>query len=168
MKPGLPERRTHDYRRHGITSLFAALDIATGTVVGKCYAQHRHQEFLKFLRLIDREVPPELDVHLIMDNYGTHKHPRVRGWLTRHPRYHVHFTPTSTSWINQVERWFSTLTQKQIRRGSFRSVRALIKKINQYLEHHNQNPKPFAWAKSADEIFATIYAMCKDVSVSPH
>ncbi len=168
MRLGQPERRTHDYRRHGIASLFAALDIATGTVMGRCYQRHRHQEFLKFLRLLDRQVPPAYDVHLILDNYGTHKHPRVRGWLARHPRYHLHFTPTGASWLNQVERWFATLTQKQIRRGSFTSVRDLIAKITQYLELYNRHPKPLVWVKSADEIFATVQAMCKDVSVSPH
>lgn len=168
MRPGMPEKRTHDYVRHGIASLFAALDIASGNVVGKCYMRHRHQEFLKFLRLIDSQVPPELDVHLILDNYGTHKHPRVRGWFAKHPRYHIHFTPTGASWLNQVERFFSTLTQKQIRRGSYTSVRDLIVKINRYLEIYNHNPKPFAWTKSADEIFETIYAMCKDISGSAH
>lgn len=168
LRPGLPERRTHDYIRHGITSLFAALDIASGNVLGKCYLRHRHQEFLKFLRLIDCQVPPELDVHLILDNYGTHKHPRVRGWFARHHRYHLHFTPTGASWLNQVERFFATLTQKQIRRGSYTSVRDLIVKINRYLELSNHNPKPFVWTKSADEIFETIYAMCQDTSGSPH
>jgi len=168
MHPGLPERRTHDYIRHGIASLFAALDIASGTVLGKCYLQHRHQEFLRFLRLIDRQVPTELDVHLILDNYGTHKHPRVRGWFAKHPRYHLHFTPTGASWLSQVERFFSTLTQKQIRRGSYTSVRDLIVKINRYLEIYNHNPKPFVWTKSADEISQTIYAMCQDTSVSGH
>jgi transposase len=168
MRLGQPERRTHDYRRHGIASLFAALDIATGTVTGQCYQRHRHQEFLKFLRLLDRQVPPAYDVHLVLDNYGTHKHPRVRGWLARHPRYHLHFTPTGASWLNQVERWFATLTQKQIRRGSFTSVRDLIAKITHYLGLYNRNPKPLVWVKSADEILATVQAMCKDVSVSPH
>jgi putative transposase len=168
MRLGQPERRTHDYHRHGIASLFAALDIATGTVMGQCYRRHRHQEFLRFLRLLDREVPSELAVHLVLDNYGTHKHPRVRGWLARHPRYHLHFTPTGASWLNQVERWFATLTQQQIRRGSFTSVRDLVLKITRYLEHYNHHPRPFVWTKSADAIFETIYAMCKDVSVSAH
>ncbi len=168
MSLGQCERRTHDYWRHGIASLFAALDIASGTVIGECYRQHRHQEFLKFLRLVDSQVPPELDVHMVLDNYGTHKHPRVRGWLARHSRFHLHFTPTGASWINQVERWFAALTRKQIRRGSFSSVRDLILKIKRYLAHYNDNPKPFAWTKSADEIFQTIYAMCKDISVSGH
>ena len=168
MRLGHPERRTHDYERHGIASLFAALDIASGKVIGKCYAQHRHQEFLRFLRLVDDEVPARLEVHLVLDNYGTHKHPRVRRWLALHPRYHLHFTPTGASWLNQVERWFATLTQKQIRRGSFSSVRDLILKINRYLELYNDNPRPFSWTKSADEIFETIYAMCKETSGSAH
>ncbi len=168
MRLGRAERRTHDYERHGIASLFAALDIASGKVIGKCYAQHRHQEFLRFLRLLDGQVPARLDVHLVLDNYGTHKHPRVRRWLAQHPRYHLHFTPTGASWLNQVERWFATLTQKQIRRGSFSSVRDLILKINRYLELYNDNPRPFTWTKSADEIFETIYAMCKETSGSAH
>ena len=168
MRLGHPERRTHDYERHGITSLFAALDIASGKVIGKCYAQHRHQEFLKFLRLIDGQVPAGMDVHLVLDNYGTHKHPRVRRWLAQHPRYHLHFTPTGASWLNQVERWFATLTRKQIRRGSFTSVRDLILKINRYLQLYNDNPRPFTWTKSADEIFETMHAMCKDISGSAH
>lgn len=168
LRPGSPERRTHDYERHGIASLFAALDIASGKVIGKCYAQHRHQEFLKFLRVIDKEVPSELDIHLVVDNYGTHKHPRVRRWLASHSRYTLHFTPTGASWLNQVERWFATLTQKQIRRGSFTSVRDLILKVNRYLELYNDNPRPFAWTKSANDIFETIYAMCKETSGSAH
>ncbi len=168
MRLGQPERRTHDYHRHGVTSLFAALDIATGTVLGRCYRRHRHQEFLRFLRLLDRQVPAELAVHIVVDNYGTHKHPRVRGWLARHPRYHLHFTPTGASWLNQVERWFATLTQKQIRRGSFTSVRDLVLKIKRYLDLYNHNPRPFVWTKTADAIFGTLYAMCKDVSVSAH
>lgn len=168
MRLGHPEQRTHDYERHGIASLFAALDVASGKVIGQCYARHRHQEFLKFLRLVDREVRTEFDVHLILDNYRTHKHPRVRRWLARHPRYHLHFTPTGASWINQVERFFATLTQKQIRRGSFTSVRDLILKINRYLQLYNDNPRPFHWTKSADEIFETMYAMCKATSESAH
>jgi transposase len=168
MRLGHPERRTHDYQRHGIASLFAALDVASGKVIGKCYARHRHQEFLGFLRLVDRQVPALFDVHLILDNYGTHKHPRVRRWLARHPRYHLHFTPTGASWLNQVERFFATMTQKQIRRGSFTSVRDLILTINRYLQLYNDNPRPFRWTKSADEIFETIYAMCKTTSESAH
>lgn len=168
LRLGHPAGRTHDYHRHGITSLFAALDIATGAVVGECYARHRHQEFLRFLRLLDQQVPSELAVHLVLDNYGTHKHPRVRGWLARHPRYHLHFTPTGASWLNQVERWFASLTQKQIRRGSFTSVRDLVLKIKRYLDLYNHHPRPFVWTKSADEIFGTLYAMCKDISVSAH
>ncbi|MGH7411550.1 MAG: IS630 family transposase [Candidatus Methylomirabilis sp.] len=166
LRLGHPAGRTHDYRRHGITSLFAALDIATGTVVGECYARHRHQEFLRFLQLLDRQVPPALAVHVVLDNYGTHKHPRVRGWLARHPRYHLHFTPTGASWLNQVERWFASLTQRQIRRGSFTSVRDLVLKIKRYLDLYNHHPRSFVWTKSADEIFTTLYAMCKDISVS--
>ena len=168
MRPGQCERRAHDYWRHGIASLFAALDIADGKVIGKCYRRHRHQEFLKFLRLIEEEVPSELDLHLVLDNYGTHKHPKVRRWLLRHPRYHLHFTPTGASWLNQVERWFAALTCKQIRRGSFTSVRDLVLKIKRYLDHYNDDPRPFVWTKSADEIFQTIYAMCKETSVSGH
>ncbi len=168
MHLGRPERRTHDYERHGIASLFAALDVASGKVIGKCYVHHRHQEFLRFLRLIDREVPAELEIHLIVDNYGTHKHPRVRRWLARHPRFHLHFTPTGASWLNQVERWFATLTQKQIRRGSFTSVRDLMLKINRYLQFYNDNPRPFRWTKSANDIFETVYAMCKETSGSAH
>lgn len=168
MQLDRPERRSHDYERHGIASLFAALDVASGKVIGHCYARHRHQEFLKFLRLVDREVRIEFDVHLILDNYRTHKHPRVRRWLARHPRYHLHFTPTGASWLNQVERFFATLTQKQIRRGSFTSVRDLILKINRYLKLYNDNPRPFSWTKSADEIFETMYAMCKATSESAH
>ena len=168
MQLGRPERRTHDYERHGIASLFAALDVASGKVIGRCYTHHRHQEFLRFLRLIDREVPAELEIHLIVDNYGTHKHPRVRRWLARHPRFQLHFTPTGASWLNQVERWFATLTQKQIRRGSFTSVRDLMLKIHRYLQLYNDNPRPFSWTKSANEIFETLYAMCKETSGSGH
>jgi transposase len=168
MRPGQCERRTHDYWRHGIASLFAAFDVANGEVIGKCYRRHRHQEFLKFLKLIDEQVPPELDIHMVLDNYRTHKHATVRRWLARHPRYHLHFTPTSASWLNQVERWFAALTRKQIRRGSFSSVRDLMLKIKRYLDLYNDNPKPFVWTKSADQIFETIYAMCKHVSVSGH
>jgi transposase len=168
MRLGQPERRTHDSTRHGIASLFAALDVVSGTVIGQCDARHRHQEFLRFLRLVDQQVPPLLDVHLILDNDGTHKHPRVRRWLARHPRYHLHFTPTDASWLNQVERWFATLTQKQIRRGSFTSVRDLMLKIKRYLALYNDHPRPFTWTKSAHEIFETVYAMCKATSESAH
>jgi transposase len=168
LAPGVPERRTHDYMRHGTTSLFAALDIATGKVIGQLHRRHRSQEFLKFLRTIDASVPTDLDVHLIMDNYGTHKTPAVQRWLVRHSRFHVHFTPTSASWLNQVERWFATLTQKQIRRGTHRSTQQLEKAIRMYLEIYNEDPKPFVWSKSADEILASIRRFCMRTSDSGH
>ena len=154
LRPGLPEQRTHDYERNGTTSLFAALDIATGRVIGQCYRRHRHQEFLKFLEVIDSKIPSDLDVHLVMDNYGTHKTPKVVRWFARHPHYRIHFTPTSASWINQVERWFAEITEKRIRRGSFDGVRSLEKAIHEYMDHNNQNPKPFVWTKDADLILA--------------
>jgi transposase len=142
LRPGLPEQRTSDYERHGTTSLFAALDVATGQVIGKCHRRHRHQEFLKFMELVESKLPPEAqEVHLVMDNYGTHKTPAVIRWFARHPRYHLHFTPTSGSWVNQVERWFAEITEKRIRRGSFTSVSSLEKAIREYLEHHNENQK---------------------------
>ena len=168
LAPGVPERRTHDYMRHGTTSLFAALDIATGEVIGQLHRRHRSNEFLKFLRTIEASVPAELDVHLIMDNYGTHKTPTVRAWFTRHPRFHVHFTPTSASLLNQVERWFATLTQKQIRRGTHRSTRQLEDAIRQYLNTYNESPKPFIWTKTADDILATIERFCLRISNSQH
>lgn len=168
LAPGIPERRTHDYERHGTTSLFAALDIATGEVIGELHRRHRSTEFLKFLRTIEASVPAALDVHLIMDNYGTHKTPTVRSWFARHPRFHVHFTPTSASWLNQVERWFATLTQKQIRRGTHRSTRQLEDAIRQYLDSYNADPKPFVWTKSADDILATIERFCLRISNSQH
>jgi transposase len=152
--------------RHGTTSLFAALDIATGEVIGQLHRRHRSHEFLKFLRTIETSVPAELDVHLIMDNYGTHKTPTVRAWFARHPRFHVHFTPTSASWLNQVERWFATLTQKQIRRGTHRSTRQLEDAIRQYLAIYNEDPKPFVWTKTADDILATIERFCLRISNS--
>lgn len=168
LAPGVPERRTHDYMRHGTTSLFAALDVATGKVIGRLHRRHRSQEFLKFLRTIDASVPADLDVHLIMDNYGTHKTPAVQRWMARHPRFQVHFTPTSASWLNQVERWFATLTQKQIRRGTHRSTQQLEKAIRAYLEIYNEEPKPFVWSKSADEILASIKRFCLRTSDSRH
>jgi transposase len=149
---GYIEQRTHDYERHGTTCLFAALNILTGKVLGQCHTQHRHQEFLKFLRSIDQEVPPHLDVHVILDNYGTHNTPKVRNWLHRHPRFTFHFTPTGASWINQVERFFAEITRKRIRRGTFRSVKELERAIYDYLAHHNENPKPFVWTATAEEI----------------
>lgn len=168
LRPGLPEQRTHDYERHGTTSLFAALDVATGKVIGECHRRHRHQEFLQFLQLVDSRVPPDVDVHLILDNYGTHKSPKVVRWFARHPRYHLHFTPTSASWLNQVERWFANLTEKRIRRGSFDSVRSLEKAIRDYLEHNDKDPKPFIWTADADLILGKVQRLCERISDSGH
>ena len=168
LAPGIAERRTHDYARHGTTTLFAALDVATGEVMGQLHRRHRGSEFLQFLRTIEVNVPAKLDVHLIMDNYGTHKTPKVRAWFARHPRFHVHFTPTSASWLNQVERWFATLTDKQIRRGTHRSRRQLEDCIRQYLDTYNTDPKPFVWTKSADDIMASIERFCLRTSNSGH
>jgi len=163
LAPGIPERRTHDYMRHGTTTLFAALDIATGEVIGELHRRHRSSEFLQFLRTIDANVPADLDVHLVMDNYGTHKTPSIKNWFARHPRFQVHFTPTSASWLNQVERWFATLTEKYIRRGTHRSTRQLEEAIRHYLDVYNANPRPFAWSKSADEILASLERFCARV-----
>ena len=168
LAPGIPERRTHDYMRHGTTTLFAALDIATGEVIGELHRRHRSAEFLKFLRTIEANVPADLQVHLVMDNYGTHKTAAIKAWFARHPRFQVHFTPTSASWINQVERWFATLTEKYIRRGTHRSTQQLEQAIRKYLELNNANPKPFAWAKSADDILASIERFCLRISNSGH
>jgi transposase len=160
MRPGQPARRSHDYKRHGTTSLFAALDIATGHVIGKCYPRHRATEFRKFLDEIEANVPKDLEVHLVMDNYATHKTPLIRKWLARRPRWHVHLTPTSSSWLNQVERFFALLTDKQIRRGIHRSVAALHDTITSFIDGHNADPKPFRWTKSADDILASIERFC--------
>jgi transposase len=160
MRPGQPARRSHDYKRHGTTSLFAALDIATGRVIGKCYARHRAIEFRKFLDAIEAAVPADLDVHLVIDNYATHKAPLIRNWFNRRPRWHVHLTPTSSSWINQVERFFALLTERQIRRGIHRSVVALKAAITTFIDQHNADPKPFRWTKSADDILASIERFC--------
>ena len=168
LAPGIPERRTHDYMRHGTTTLFAALDIATGEVIGELHRRHRSSEFLQFLRTIEASVPPQLEVHLVMDNYGTHKTSSIKAWFARHPRFHVHFTPTSASWLNQVERWFASLTEKYIRRGTHRSTRQLEQAIRQYLDIHNANPKPFVWTKSADDILASIERFCLRISNSGH
>jgi transposase len=168
MRPGQPERRTHDYVRHGTTSLFAALDVATGKVIGQCHRRHRAAEFRKFLDTIDANVPANLEVHLIADNYGTHKTASIRSWLAKRPRFHVHFTPTSASWVNLVERFFATLTAKQIRRGSFRSTHELETKIKNYLAIHNQDPKPFIWTKTADEILNSIARFCVRTSGTGH
>ncbi|SEU46867.1 Transposase [Burkholderia cepacia] len=151
LVPGISERRTHDYMRHGTTTLFAALDIGTGEVIGELHRRHRSSEFLQFLRTIDANVPADLEVHLVMDNYGMHKTPSIKNWFARHPRFQVHFTPTFASWLNQVERWFATLTEKYIRRGTHRSTRQLEEAIRHYLDVYNANPRPFAWSKSADE-----------------
>ncbi|MGC2402344.1 MAG: IS630 family transposase [Acidobacteriaceae bacterium] len=156
MRAGQQERRTHDYKRHGVTSLFAALDIATGSILGKCYRRHRSVEFLDFLKKIDGAVPVDLDIHLVLDNYGTHKTALVRQWLHKRPRYHLHFTPTHASWLNQVERWFALLTQRQIKRGSHRSIQELEAAIREFIAAHNQQPQPFRWTKSADQILASI------------
>ena len=160
MRPGQAERRSHDYKRHGTTSLFAALDIATGRVIGKCYGRHRAAEFRKFLDEIEAAVPDELDVHLVMDNYATHKTPLIRNWLAKRPRWHVHLTPTSSSWLNQVERFFALITERKIRRGIYRSVAALRAEIMSFIEHHNDHPKPFQWTKSADDILKSIERFC--------
>lgn len=168
MRPGQMERRTHDYTRHGTTSLFAALDTKTGTVIGQLHRRHRSLEFRKFLDTIDVEVPTNLDIHLIMDNYGTHKTPRIRRWLAKRPRFHVHFTPTSASWLNLVERWFAALTQKQIKRGAHPSTRALETAIRQYIAVTNEAPKPFVWTKTADEILASIARFCHRISETGH
>ena len=168
LRPGQVERRAHDYRRHGTTSLFAALDLATGHVLGECHRRHRAIEFRKFLTTIDTTVPADLDVHLILDNYSTHKTPAVRRWLVKRPRYHVHFTPTSASWLNLVERWFAALTTKQLRRGVHRSTRELHVAIKTYLATYNEQPKPFVWTKTADEILATLARFCHRISDSGH
>ena len=166
MMPGVPERRTHNYVRHGTTSLFAALDVATGFVIGKCYKRHRTAEFLGFLKEIDRRVPGDLEIHIVMDNYATHKAPPIRTWLARRPRYHVHFTPTSASWINQVERWFAELTRKQLQRGVHTSVGQLEADIAAFVEAHNADPKPYRWTKSADEILAAVKRFCHKVDAT--
>lgn len=163
MKPGFPEKRTHDYYRHGTTSLFAALDVASGEVLGRCYRQHRHQEFLRFLKVIDKEFPKDMELHLILDNYQTHKTAETQRWLIRHPRFRLHFIPTSTSWLNQVELWFAKITTQRIRRGSFNAVRELEQAIMDYIENHNHNPKPFAWTATADSIFDKIKAICERI-----
>lgn len=160
MRPGQVERRTHDYSRHGVTSLFAALDAHTGKVIGRCHRRHRSVEFRKFLDTIDANVPAALDVHLIVDNYSTHKTALIQRWLAKRPRFHIHFTPTSASWLNLVERWFAKLTEKQLRRGVHPSTQLLEEAIYQYLDVTNENPKPFIWTKTADEILAHIARFC--------
>ena len=168
MRPGQVERRTHDYRRAGTTSLFAALDAATGAVIGKCYRRHRTTEFRRFLDEIDGSVPIELDVHLILDNYGTHKTALIHEWLLKRPRFHLHFTPTSASWLNLVERWFAGLTEKQIKRGSHRTTIELERAIDQYLQTCNTDPRPFIWTKSADDILASLSRFMSRIADSGH
>ena len=170
MRPGQAERRTHDYVRHGTTSLFAALDAATGKVVGKCHRRHRHQEFLSFMQWVDEHVPRTrgMEVHLILDNDATHKTPRVRRWFAKRPYYRLHFTPTSASWLNLVERFFAELTTKRVRRGVFRSTRQLERAIMEYLDHHNTHPKPFSWTSTADDILKKIKRFCERTSDSGH
>lgn len=165
---GVAERRSHDYVRHGTTTLFAALDLATGQVIGELHRRHRSAEFLKFLRTIDQNVPVDLDIHLVMDNYGTHKTSTVKAWFARNARFHLHFTPTSGSWLNLVERWFALLSQRQIKRGSHRSTAELEKAIRHFLHTHNDNPKPFVWHKSADEIIDSVGRFCKRINDSVH
>jgi transposase len=161
-QPGLPMKKgrcgtmTHDYKRNGTTTLFAALDVLKGEVIGRCMPRHRHQEFLKFLKIIDRNTPPSLALHCIVDNYATHKKQEVRDWLAHHPRFHFHFIPPSSSWLNLVERWFANITNQRIRRGSFSSVAELEAAIQEYIEHNNQNPKPFVWTKSASHIIQKV------------
>jgi transposase len=172
-QPGLPMKkgrcgtRTHDYKRNGTTCLFAALNVLDGTVIGTCYPRHRHEEFLKFLRTIDRETPQGLDLHLILDNYGTHKHPTVKQWLKKHPRFHLHFTPTSSSWLNLVERWLGELTRKRLRRGVFRSVPDLIAAIEEFIRLNNEHPQRFVWTKKVDEILEKV-SHCKAVIETLH
>jgi transposase len=172
-QPGLPMKKgrcgtmTHDYKRNGTTCLFAALNVLEGTVIGSCYPRHRNVEFLKFLRQIHRETPAGLDLHLVLDNYGTHNHDHVHQWLKTHPRFHLHFTPTSSSWLNLVERWFGEITRKRIRRGVFKSVPELIEAIQEFIRINNQNPKPFVWTKNVDQILEKV-GHCKAVTETPH
>ena len=168
MGLGYVEGVTHDYVRHGTTTLFAALDIANGSVITQCKPQHRHQEFLGFLRHLDTQVPADLDVHLICDNYATHKHAKVKAWLARRPRYHLHFTPTYSSWLNQVERWFALITNQAIRRGSFDSVPDLKRQINQFVENYNAHPKPFQWTATADSILDKLARLSKVICGTAH
>jgi transposase len=160
LRPGQAERRTHDYKRHGTTSLFAALDVAAGKVIGRCFARHRAQEFRRFLDAIDASVPADLEVHVVLDNAGSHKTKLIRDWLAKRPRWHVHFTPTSASWLNQVERFFGSLTERALRRGVHRSTAELEAAIHAYIDAHNADPKPFRWTKTADDILASVQRFC--------
>jgi putative transposase len=168
MGLGYVEGITHDYKRHGTTTLFAALDLLSGEVLSSCKPRHRHQEFLSFLREIDQAVPEQLDIHAIVDNYSTHKHPKVKAWLTAHPRWHLHFIPTYSSWLNLVERFFAHITDKAIRRGSFRSVKDLISKIDRFVSNYNQHCKPFVWTATADSILAKLERLCKRINGTAH
>jgi transposase len=168
MMPGMPERRTHDYVRNGLTTLFAAFDVGTGEVISALHRRHRATEFNKFLIKIDKQVPSHLDIHLIIDNYGTHKTPAIRAWLTKHPRFHLHFTPTGSSWINQVERWFGFLTDQMIRRGVHKNVQAIEADIRTWIENWNDDPKPFIWTKTAEEILDSLASFCQRISDAGH
>ncbi len=168
LGPGVPARQSHDYERHGVTSLFAAMNVKTGETISACHRRHRHQEFLKFLTRIDSNLPPGTEVHIVMDNYGTHKIAKVRNWFARHSRYRVHFTPTSASWLNLVERLFAEVTQRCVRRGSHCAVRALEKAMLNYLDQRNENPKPFVWTADADLILGKIQRLCERISDSGH
>ena len=168
LAPGVPARQSHDYERHGVTSLFAAMDVASGVTISTCYRRHRHQEFLRFLDQIEANLPRGFEVHLVMDNYGTHKVAKVRSWLARHPRYHVHFTPTSGSWLNLVERLFAEVTERSVRRGSHTAVRTLEKAMLDYLDQRNENPKPFVWTADADLILGKVERLSKRISRSGH
>jgi transposase len=168
MQPGLPERATHDYKRHGTSSLYAALDVSTGKVIGKLHSRHGAIEFKKFLQTVDREVPADLDVHVILDNSSTHKTPAIHKWLTAHPRFVLHFTPTSSSWLNLVERWFAELTNKKLRRGAHRSVGHLNADIRAWIETWNGDPEPFVWTKTADQILESISRYCTRINESRH
>ncbi len=166
LRPRIPECQTHDYKRNGTTTLFSALNVLDGKIIGKCMPRHRHQEFLKFIKLIDVKIP-SIDLHLIVDNYGTHKHPKILRWLDKHPRFHFHFTPTACSWLNLIERWLRELTQKRIRRGSFNSVKELVSAIEEYIIENNKNPKPFIWTASAKNILDKI-SHCKEALGTLH
>ena len=168
MGLGYLEGVTHDYVRHGTTTLFAALDIATGQVLTSCKKRHRHQEYLQFLNQVDANVPSDLDIHLVVDNYSTHKHPKVKRWLATHPRFHIHYTPTYSSWLNQVEIWFNIITQRAIRRGTFKSVKVLIAKIDQFVSQYNQVSRPFVWTATADSILEKIRRLCQIISETGH
>src|SRR5579863_5357238 len=168
MLPTTPARMTHDYVRHGTTSLFAAFDLASGSVIAQHYRRHRHQEFLRFLKLIDAAVPAGLDLHLVLDNYATHKTPAIHQWLLKHPRFHLHFTPTSSSWMNLVERWFAELTTRKLRRSAHRSVTELENDIRKWITEWNKSPRPFVWTKSADDILETVAEYCQRITDSGH